>query len=256
MNVENVGHTVALIVDDSKPKSNQLLSVEPKKENVITFLKDLKLKDNQRFQHIPNINMERNILYITAPSGQGKSYYTKQYADQYRKIYPKREIYLFSSLTDDSSIDKIKNLRRIKLSPEFLNEDFSAKDFSESLIIFDDTDCITDKRMKQKINGILHSLLETGRHFSSSVIFTRHIATAGHDTKKILNECHSVTIFCNGMGGKSKKYLLDQYLGLDKHQIKRLTKLESRWVTIMKTYPMICLSEKEAFVLNSNDEDE
>ena len=55
MNVENVGHTVALIVDDSKPKSNQLLSVEPKKENVITFLKDLKLKDNQRFQHIPNI---------------------------------------------------------------------------------------------------------------------------------------------------------------------------------------------------------
>ena len=49
------------------------------------------------------------------------------------------------------------------------------------------------------------------------------------------------------------KYLLDQYLGLDKEQIKRIKKLDSRWVTIMKSYPMIVLSEKEAYVLNPKD---
>ena len=230
------------------------MSIEPKKEAVFNYLTELKLEGHQKLQHIPNTDQERNILYITAPSGQGKSYYTKHYADQYRKIYPKREIYLFSSLSDDSSIDKIKNLRRIKLTPEFLSDDITAGDFKDSLVIFDDTDCITDKRVKLKVNAILNSLLETGRHFNSSVVYTSHSACSGNDTKKILNECHSITIFPNGLGGRSLKYLLDQYLGLDKEQIKKIKQLDSRWVTIVKTYPLVALYEKGAYVLNNKDD--
>ena len=254
MNVENKGQSIALIVDETKKKNNTLLSIEPKKEAVFNYLTELKLESHQKLQHIPNTDQERNILYITAPSGQGKSYYTKHYADQYRKIYPKREIYLFSSLSDDSSIDKIKNLRRIKLTPEFLSDDITAGDFKDSLVIFDDTDCITDKRVKLKVNAILNSLLETGRHFNSSVVYTSHSACSGNDTKKILNECHSITIFPNGLGGRSLKYLLDQYLGLDKDQIKKIKQLDSRWVTIVKTYPLVALYEKGAYVLNNKDD--
>jgi len=253
MNVENQGQAIALIQDTDKKKANTLLSIEPKKENVVNYMKEFKLKDSQHFQQIPNISVERNILYVTGASGSGKSYYTKNFVDQYKKIYPKREVYLFSSLSDDSSIDKIKNLRRIKLTPEFLNDDITAKDFKDALVIFDDTDCITDKRVKLKVNGILNSLLETGRHFSSSVIYTSHSACNGADTKKILNECHSITIFPTGLGGRSLKYLLDQYLGLDKAQIARVKHLNSRWVTIVKSYPMVVLSEKEAYVLNVSD---
>ena len=47
-------------------------------------------------------------------------------------------MYLISSLSDDSSIDSIKNLRRIKLSPAFLGEDILATEFKDSLVIFDD----------------------------------------------------------------------------------------------------------------------
>jgi len=68
-----------------------------------------------------------------------------------------------------------------------------------------------------------------------------------------LNEAHSVTIFPTGLGGRSLKYLLDSYMGLDKEQIKKIKKLESRWVTITKTYPMCVLSEKEAYILNPKD---
>ena len=253
MNVENKGQAVALIQESDKKKPNTILSIEPKKENVLTYMKELKVKDGQHFQQIPNISVERNILYITGASGSGKSYYTKNFVEQYKKIYPKREVYLFSSLSDDSSIDKIKKLRRIKLTPEFLNEDITAKDFVDSLVIFDDTDCITDKKVKLKVNGILNSLLETGRHFNASVIYTSHSACNGADTKKILNECHSITIFPHGLGGRSLKYLLEQYLGLDKAQIARVKHLNSRWVTIIKSYPMVVLSEKESYVLNVND---
>ena len=76
-----------------------------------------------------------------------------------------------------------------------MTEDITAKDFQDSLVIFDDTDCITDKYMKFKVNGILNSLLETGRHFNSSVVYTSHAACNGNDTKKILNECHSILCF-------------------------------------------------------------
>ena len=100
MNVENIGSPIALIMDDNKKNNNQVLSVEPKKDAVITPLNSLDLKDKkgQKFQQVPNPNTERSILYITGSSGSGKSYYTKAYCDCYRKIYPKREIYLFSSL--------------------------------------------------------------------------------------------------------------------------------------------------------------
>jgi hypothetical protein len=255
MNVESIGTPIALILDENKKNGNQVLSVEAKKDAVVTYLTTLDLKDkkSQKFQQVPNPNTERNILYVTGSSGSGKSYYTKAYCDCYRKIYPKRDIFLFSSLSDDSSIDKIKGLKRIKITPEFLSEDISAKDFENSLVIFDDTDCITQKAQKIKLQGILNSVLETGRHFNTSVVYTSHSACNGNDTKKILNEAHSITIFPTGLGGRSLKYLLDQYLGLDKEQIKKIKKLESRWVTITKTYPMCVISEKECYILNTKE---
>ena len=254
MNFEKVGAPIAILQNSENQQKNKILYVNPEKEDVITYLKDFKTTTKeQTFQQIPNITTERQILYVTGASGSGKSYFTKAFTDQYKKIYPKREVYLFSSIADDSSIDKVKNLRRIKLTPEFLQDDITAQDFKDSLVIFDDTDCITDKKMKIKITGILNSILETGRHFNTSCIYTSHVACAGRDTKKILNEAHSITIFPHGLGGRSLKYLLSDYLGFDKEQIKRIKKLNSRWVSILKTFPMVVLSDKEAYVLNLED---
>ena len=96
-------------------------------------------------------------------------------------------------------------------------------------------------------------MLEIGRHHNVSVIFTSHNATMGLDTKRILNECHSITLFPKNLGGKTSKYLLDGYVGMDKDQIKKLKKVNSRWVTILKTYPQMVISEKEAYVLNPTE---
>lgn len=250
MNLENQGETVALIIDDNNPKSNSLLSIEPKKQNVLNFLTELKLKEGRHYQLIPNINKQRDIIYITGASGSGKSFWSASYATQYKKIFPKRNVYLISSLTEDSSIDKIKGLKRIKLTPEFLNEDIQCSDFKESLVIFDDCEALTDKRMRAKVQGILNQLLTIGRHHNVSVCNLTHSACNGAETKLILNESNAITIFPSGLGGRSLKYLLEQYLGLDKNQIKRVKSVDSRWVTIIKSYPMVCLSEQETFVLN------
>ena len=98
-------------------------------------------------------------------------------------------------------------------------------------------------------------LLETGRHSHTSVILTYHLPTNGLETRRILNETNSVTIFPANCGGRAMKYLLENYFGMNKDDIKRVKKLPSRWVTIIKSYPNVVLYEKGAYILNDPDED-
>jgi hypothetical protein len=257
-NCEDIGEPVALL-EDTDVKDRKLWKTiclgDTKK--CLTPYKELKLKDkpNLHIQVIPNKKSERTIRYVTGASGSGKSYWTKMYIEEYHRMYPKREVYIISSLADDTTLDKLKYLNRIKLEGEFMTDNITAETFKDSLLIFDDTDCLVNKVMKMKVDSILNSVLETGRHFNVEVVYTSHLACNGKDTRRILNECKSVTIFPSGLGGKSLKYLLDNYFGLDKEQIKRIKKLNSRWVTIQKGFPMTVLSDKECFILNNPDED-
>ena len=259
MNFEGEGTEIALLENSEEKdrKKWKTLSLTNAKNNCQNSFSEVKLKDKPalHFQPIPDKSCERSIRYVTGASGSGKSYYTKEYADEYKRMYPKRDIYIISSIKEDKTLDKIKGLKRIKLdSQEFLTNDLTAEDFKDCLVIFDDTDCLTDKRQKIKVDSILNSVLETGRHFNVEVIYTSHLACNGKDTRRILNECKSVTIFPSGLGGKAMKYLLDNYFGLDKEQIKKIKKLNSRWVTIQKGFPMSVLSDKECFILNNHDD--
>jgi len=254
MNYENIGKVVAKVINKNDRKKDKIISISDKTADLDNPMNKIVLtKTFETIQQIPNKQQERQILYITGASGSGKSYYTQLYCSEYKKLFPKNEIYLFSSINEDSSIDKIKGLQRFILNDAFLKEEIIAEDFKNSMVIFDDTDVISNKALKFKINSILNILLETGRHFNASVIYTSHIATAGIDTKRILNEAHSITIFPSSLGGRSLKYLLDNYLGFDKEQIKKVKKLDSRWTTICKTFPMVILSEKEAYLLKNDD---
>lgn len=252
MNFENQGIPLA-VIKHSKAKKTPILSLDDK--NIAkTNYKQIKLQGDEKFQCIPNPETERQILYITGRSGSGKSHYTLHYCMEYKRMFPKRNVYLFSALTEDSTLDKLQGLQRIKLTDEFCNEDITSEDFKNSMVIFDDTDVISDKKIRNKVNAIMNNILQVGRHHNTSCIITTHTACNGKDTKVILNEAHSITIFPNGLGNRTMKYLLDSYLGLDKEQCKRIKKLESRWVSICKTFPMTIISEKEAYIVKADDD--
>lgn len=247
MNFEEQGVPLA-IIKNSKSKKIPLLSIDDKEEAKKIY-NEITLKGEEEFQCIPNPDTERQILYITGRSGSGKSYYTLHYCMEYKKMYPKRDIYMFSALGEDPTIDKLKGLKRIKLTEDFCNDEFTSEDFKNSMVIFDDTDVISDKKIRNKVNSIMNNILQVGRHHNTSCIITTHTACNGKDTKIILNEAHSITIFPNGLGNRSLKYLLDSYLGLDKVQCKKIKKLKSRWVSIVKTFPMSIISQKDAYTV-------
>jgi hypothetical protein len=215
---------------------------------------EIVLDKNETFSPMPNINKNRDVLYIFGSSGSGKSYYVFLYAQQYKKLYPKNNIYVFSTLdSDKEGIDKIKGIKRIKLNKEFVDDELiPTEEFKNSLIIFDDVDNISDKQLKKRVWAYMNNFLQTGRHFNISLAITFHISAGGADTKMIINEASSITFFGATIGGRNLKYMLDSYLGLDKQQINKVKKLNSRWITILKTYPKVILSEKECYILKND----
>lgn len=212
--------------------------------------KTIELPEGMKFQQIPDTSHERDVLYISAMSGSGKTFYTAEYTKQYHKKFPKNPIYLFSSIDEDKTLDSLKYIKRIDIKkPEFLNMELTAKDMENSLLIFDDVDVLTNKLIKKSVFSILDSCLQTGRHYKISVIFTSHNACSGNQTKIILNESTSITIFPSTSGNKSLNYLCDQYLGLDKNQVKSLKKIKGRWATFIRAYPRCILTENTCTIL-------
>ena len=234
--IARVGKRMLFLSD--KPVEGGFDTVAPKGDAVI--------------QQLPDKDAERSVLYISAPSGAGKSYYTREYIAEYRKIYPKRDVFVFSSLDDDPTLDKLKYLKRIKIrKPEFLTTELSVDMFKDSLVVMDDVDVIADRKIKLKVFQLLNTLLQVGRHENVSVVYTSHMACNGAETRIILAECHSLTTFPKNIGGKAARYLYDNYLGLDKTEIKSLKSVQGRHVTILKSFPMVALSEGRAWVLRT-----
>ena len=97
---------------------------------------------------------------------------------------------------------------------------------------------------------IVNSILQIGRHFNVSLCFTTHSPTNGAETKILLSEAHIITVFAKTTGSRALKYLLDNYLGMDKKQIEKLKKMKSRAVSVIRGYPQVVLGEKEAFLMH------
>ena len=250
MNLEDIGLSIALLTNKNNKKT-KIVSVEDDEEKVKDYFEDYVCKKGETIQLIPIKQKERSVEFITGQSGSGKSTFAKKYFEQYHKMYKKREIYIFSYFSEDKSID-CNYIHRIKLDDKFCQTEFHLEeDFSNSLCLFDDIDCIRSKVLRNKLVHILHSLLELGRHHNCEVCYCSHLATKKDETRIILNECSSITIFPKVMNARSMKYLLENYFGMNKDQIKRIKQLKSRAVTICKTYPNIVIYEGGAYVLKT-----
>jgi uncharacterized protein YerC len=250
MNFQNIGIDIAKVINTNN-KTEKILSVEDdvKKVGEDNYFKEYKCKEGEYIQQIPSKNRDRSCLYVTGMSDSGKTTYSKKYIDQYKKMFKKREVYVFSYFKEDKSLgNKVNRINLDKLADTPLE----LEDMANSLVLFDDIDTIRQKALRNRLKGILHCLLELGRHYNIEVIYISHQANKSAETKCILNEAVSITIFPKVMSSKNFKYLLENYYGLNKKQMIRIKSLPSRWVTITKTYPNILLYLGGAYVLEAD----
>ena len=195
---------------------------------------------------VPNLK-SRDIYYIAAPSGSGKTVFCSKYAMNYNKIYPDNKIFVFSRLNEDPVLDMLPNLKRVDikmLTPESVNLDL----FTNSLVIFDDCETIPDKKQAGLVRAIMEDLLECGRHKNASLLITSHLINKNDKTRIIMNELKNLVIFPGGQI-HGITYCLQQYLGFSKQFIQQILKIRSRWINIHTHHPRYVMWETGCFLL-------
>ena len=224
-------------------------------QNDINVVDKIKIpKGPVKLQQVPDTNRERDILYITGPSGSGKSTYVVNYLREYKLKYKNNPIYVLSALKEDETLDKIKGLKRIKLDEKMWQEPLTAEMFQDSCIIADDCDCIADKKIREAVLTLVNQVLEIGRHFKITLIMTNHLATDGKSTRRILNEANTISFFPHSGSAHGIKYLLEEYAGVCKEDLKRAKRSGSRWCTIFKNYPTCIMTEYDVWQPDMDDD--
>lgn len=251
-----VGRVLAIIKGgkyDGKMLRNASYEEIKKHKKHVEQFKNLILYDGGEFQPCPDISRERTIIYLGGSSGSGKSYLTKQFCKNYNDFYKDDEIYLFSKLPEDVSLEGIQNLNRVVLDDRLITEPIESADLENSCCIFDDIDSIRSKDIKKALGDLKTDILEVGRHDNTSAVLTSHQFCKGAETKSILLECHSIVAFPHS--GMPITYVFKNYIGMNQKQLDNIKKMDSRFVMINRLAPMAVISQKEAYFLADMDGD-
>lgn len=211
--------------------------------------KEFKIFDDGIVQPLPRFNKTERC-FIAGQTECGKTHYCKKYLEQLVKVHPEKNVYVFSDVEKDPELEGIENLVRFRIDEEVLNKKpIQPEKFKDSICVFDDIDSIQNEKVYKYIQNLRDSILRRGRHENISCIVTSHLITNYKDTRIILNECNSITIFCRSGSTYGINYLLKKYIGLGKDEIRKIINLPSRWVTIYKNHPQYVLYEKGIYIL-------
>jgi hypothetical protein len=186
-----------------------------------------------------NVYGQPQRIFVAGRAGSGKSFWVAQYLQQFKKFYPKRKIYLISQKTSDKLLDGLIH-KRIPIE-DLETAQFEADDFKECLVLFDDVDVISDKKQEKEVFNLIAKVLEVGRSLDSYLILTLHIAASHNQSKRILNASTHFVYFKDS-ATHSNEYVLQNYFGFDKEELKALKKLNSRSITIIRDVPQLVLA--------------
>lgn len=224
------------------------------KEEIIKDIgNSFKLKDGKLF---PLMNTDaRSVNYIAGPSGSGKSTFAGNLIEEYRKIFPEKELFIFSrtDAMNDPALKKLKG-SQIEISNNLIEEpiDIEKELSGGCVLLFDDCNTIQNAKFKKAVDDLIADILETGRKLGITIIITNHLVIPNEKkiARTILNELQYITVFPRSGSAQQITYALKTYFGLTKKQIETILQLPSRWVTISKSYPMYVIYEKGCYLVN------
>jgi hypothetical protein len=241
--------TKRMILDNKKPAREDDIYKEAKKNKDKINGKQLFISDGKVFP-MPN-DLERSIHYIAGPSGSGKSTYCRFLIQGYRKIFgDDANVYLFSRLSEDPALDDL-DVKRIIMDEDLITNPIDIHELKESFVIMDDIDTIPNKKLRDQIFTLKNDISEAGRKLKIYIAITSHQISNYKETRIILNELHTLTVFPGMSTPKQIKYVLTNYFDLNKKQISYVLNVRSRWVTLRKFAPQLLIHEKGIEFLNS-----
>ena len=242
------GKQIAVVV--SGPKKGKKVYIHTDDDND-DGIRDINLGNGKLFPTMDKEN--RSVNYIAGPAGSGKSTYAVALALTFQKEFPGNDIYIFSRTNhkDDPAYKKLK-ATQVTLDESILENPIDLDEIeSGSLIIFDDCNTIGNKEIKNEIDRLIMDILEVGRKMDINIILTNHLVNPNERkyARTVMNELQNFTFFPQSGSWYQVHYCLKNYFGLDNKQIDEIKHLKSRWVTVMKNYPMAVLHEHGAYLI-------
>jgi hypothetical protein len=239
MNTENIGRLICRVKDNKDVKEKYSVAHSSEYPENLRPIRSVSIETGC-FQYIPDKKRDRDTIFVCGSAGSGKSYWVASYIKEYHKTYSGNPVFMISEGEDDPVLDDLKFIKRISLEG-ILEDPIPFSDFSDCAVIFDDIDAISGKLGKW-IYELRDKLLKNSRKKHVTVISTNHACT-GRELKAVLNESNVIVFFMNNYN-RSLKYLLREYVGVDKMGIAQLRKTKSRWCAFIKDNPSIILEEK------------
>jgi hypothetical protein len=207
--------------------------IKTNEDNKSKFTTDTKLKTVLKFDWF-------DVIYITAPSGAGKTKIIVSMIDTYFNMYYKKKkppVIVISKKIEDEMLDKIKNIR---LDPSTFIEDPIKMDEieKESIIIFDDFESYENEPyIYNAILSFLTDIITMGRTKKLKVFIVLHGLLKPKIQSLIYNEMTYLILYPNSSSYSTIKRLLEQKVGLDIKKINEIKNLKSKYLIIHKTYP-------------------
>jgi Cdc6-like AAA superfamily ATPase len=227
------------------------IDVNPKKSKTKTKAPRYHhLDGNETFIPLLN-NEERDVAYICGASGSGKSTFAAGLIKEWKKDYPKGDVYAFSrtKIKDDPAFRKIKGIIQIDVDRSIVEHpiDITTEIEENSLILFDDVGTIHDKDVRIEVEKLMADIMEVGRKLRIWIIITSHLIIPNEKkfARTVLNEAQKLVVFPKSGGIQQIRYTLKTYLGYDTKQIAQFLDTDSRWLLFSKTYPQYVLSDDE-----------
>ncbi len=232
---KGVGRYIGLTPQEGEDELIRLLSTE------------VQLPDSE-VQVAPSQETER--MYIAGQSGCGKSTLAAQYARKYMLMFPDRRVFLFSRHENEPTYKNVPHTA-IELSEELFDQPVELTELANSLVIFDDTDNMQNKKVAKAMQRLNDDIISNGRKYNIHCITLAHQLLNHFKSRNLLNEANRVIFFNNGTGFHVKNYL-QKYVGLDIANVRRIIALPTRWTLISLGMPMYILYQHGAFLLNTS----
>jgi len=193
----------------------------------------------------PIVTDESYRMYVSGLSGSGKSHFIAEFLKHNKLREKGAGIFLFSPITNDKSLSKIKNLIQINLDgfrEENKGRSLEPEDIPEgSVCIFDDCESFP-KHVAKEYLELRDIIAERGRHRRVSLISVSHNATNGNTTKVQIRESQYWVLFPK-FNARDTRNILKVYGGLGKEQIEHIMDMKSRWVFYRKAIPKYAVSQ-------------
>jgi hypothetical protein len=211
------------------------------------------------FEPIPNIKkgMEYGVMFIVAAMGGGKTHFSMNIADQYKRLFNKNKIYYFCQKPSDPVVDEhvALKLERIQLNDDFLEKEIDVtreKKFHNCMVIFDDFMTIPNKKLVEKILQLIIQFIQMGRQYRVYVLITSH-QFYGFRNKELYANIQTETtqiVWFLSKNVYQLTYVLKMYWGYSAVQIKKFLKMDddSRW-TLLNRFPAYILTQNKCLLL-------